>query len=134
MASKVNNILFRNFARNLSYSYASFYTQGVLKVQKRVTLMVVAVTVFFGISMGSDATMHILEMFGSIKLSPVAIPIAHTVIMSNAAVNPFAYALINQRFREKMKRMICRRSAMVHTEREQRAQDIELANNNTQPD
>ena len=69
--------------------------------------MVVAVSVIFGICWGTDIILHILEKIGSFQLNPVAIPIAHTMIMFNSAVNPFAYALINERFREKMHAMLC---------------------------
>ena len=70
--------------------------------------MVVTVSAIFVISWGADIIVHILDNeVGSIKLGPYVIPIAHTIVMFNAAVNPYAYALINERFREKMKRMIC---------------------------
>ena len=81
--------------------------QGVVKVRKRVTLMVVAVSAIFGICWGADSVFHILEDFSSNNLAPSAIPIAHTAVMFNSAVNPFAYALINQRFRKKMKGILC---------------------------
>ena len=82
---------------------ASVFTQGVLKVRKQVTLMVLTVSAIFGICWNTDAILHCIEFFGNYKLSPYAIPIAHTMLMFNAAVNPFAYALISQRFRQKMK-------------------------------
>ena len=81
--------------------------QGVVKVRKRVTLMVVAVSAIFGICWGADSLLHLLEDFSSIKLASSAIPIAHTAVMFNSAVNPFAYALINQKFREKIKGILC---------------------------
>ena len=83
---------------------ALFCTQAVLRLRKRVTLMVVSVSAIFVISWGGDTVLHILED-SSFKLSPLAIPIAHVVVMFNAAVNPFACALINERFRQKMKEM-----------------------------
>ena len=69
--------------------------------------MVVAVSAIFGICWGADSVLHLLEDFSSYKLAPSAIPIAHTAVMFNSAVNPFAYALINQRFRKKMKGILC---------------------------
>ena len=76
--------------------------------------MVVSVSAIFVISWGGDTLLHILED-RSLKLSPLAIPIAHVVIMFNAAVNPFAYALINERFRHKMKEMMCSGSRSLAT-------------------
>ena len=81
--------------------------QGVVKVRKRVTLMVVAVSAIFGICWGADSVLHLLKDFSLIKLAPSAIPIAHTAVMFNSAVNPFAYALINQNFRKKMRGILC---------------------------
>jgi len=55
------------------------------------------------------------------------------MILFNFAVNPFAYALINQQFREKMKGMICcsLRSSRVNAARE--PQDFNTNNITIQP-
>lgn len=86
--------------------------QGVLRLRKRVTLMVVTVSAILVISWGADAILHLLDenAADSVKLSPLAIPIAHTMLVFNSAINPFAYALLNQRFRKKMRQMIRSRS------------------------
>ncbi|XP_068754970.1 tachykinin-like peptides receptor 86C [Montipora capricornis] len=84
--------------------------QGVLKVRKRVTLMVLTVTALFEICWIPDTVMHVLHDFGLYRIRSVAFDITHTILALNSAVNPFAYALINQRFREKMKGMLCNRS------------------------
>ena len=92
--------------------------------------MVVTVSAIFVICWGTDRILHVLDI-GSYQLNPFAIPTGHVMIMFNSAVNPFAYALINQRFREKIKGIICccSRSASprIHDARE--PQDIEMANN-----
>lgn len=74
--------------------------------------MVVTVSAILVISWGADVILHLLEEHaaGTVKLSPLAIPIAHTLLMFNSAINPFAYALLNQRFRKKMRQMILSRS------------------------
>ena len=86
---------------------ASTFTQGVLKIRTRVTLMVVNASVIFIFCWATDTTLQLLKDVCSNKINPFAIPIAHTMAMFNAAINPFAYALISQRFREKVKGMIC---------------------------
>ena len=88
-------------------SNESFCTQGVLKVRKRVSLMVVTVSAMFAASWGADGIVHSVDDAGSLKLNPLTIPIVHLTVTLNSAVNPFVYALINQRFRRKMKEMIC---------------------------
>ena len=70
--------------------------------------MVLIVTVIFGICFGTDFILHVMAVVASYKFSPVAIPVTHVMIMFNAAVNPFAYALVNQRFREKMTGILVR--------------------------
>ncbi|XP_068670027.1 neuropeptide FF receptor 2-like [Montipora foliosa] len=80
--------------------------QGVLKVRKRVTLMVLIVSFMFEITWITDTALHIIV----IDLNSPEISIAHALIMFNSAVNPFVYALLSQRFRQKMKGMIFCRS------------------------
>ncbi|XP_068669920.1 neuropeptide FF receptor 2-like [Montipora capricornis] len=82
------------------------HQQGVLKVRKRVTLMVLIISFMFEISWITDVALHIIVK----DLKSPEISIAHVFIMFNSAVNPFVYALLSQRFREKMKGMIFCRS------------------------
>ena len=89
--------------------FVSRYAQGVIRMRKRVTLMVVTVTVLFGICWVSDIFAHSIDYYTSHSTSKEAYLTIHTLILLNTAVNPFVYALISQNFRQKMKRMIyCR--------------------------
>ena len=110
---------------------ASVFTQGVLKVRKRVTLMVFTVSAIFGICWNTDAILHCIDIFGTYKVSPYAIPIAHTMLMFNAAVNPFAYALISRRFRQKIKILLCccSCSSPARVRPSRKPLGIEMANN-----
>jgi len=81
-----------------------FYSQGVMKVRKRVTLMVITVSSIFGISWGTSSVSYALKHFTS--HSSVYVVITNTMALFNSAVNPFVYALFNQQFREKVKRMM----------------------------
>ena len=86
--------------------FVSLYTQGVMKVRKRVTLMVVSVTSMFGICWLTDTIAHVVQNHTSYNMD-IVFPVTHTVILFNSAVNPFVYALLNTNFREKINGMLC---------------------------
>ena len=78
--------------------------QGVLRVRKRVTLMVITVSVIFGVCWLADAISWILTTFSSHYTSSDMTYIATgTLILFNSAINPIVYALVNQKFRAKIK-------------------------------
>ena len=105
-----------------------------MKVRKRVSLMVVAVSAIFGICWGTSSTAYTLRAFDPSSVGSIPIAIGNTMVLFNAAINPFVYALLNQQFREKMKSLVCCTGCFarrVHPLRE--IQNMELANtNNTQ--
>jgi len=106
------------------------HPQGVMKVRKRVTLMVVAVTAIFGVCWGTGQLVYVLLYFISDDIGAVLLAISDVMILFNSAVNPFVYALLNHQFREKIKRMICcSLAARVHPD----LQDTQLAETTTQP-
>ena len=112
-----------------------FFSQGVLRVRKRVTLMIISVSVIFVITWLPDSILHIVVQTTSIELSPFIFPILHIMIMFNSAVNPFVYALINQRFKEKIKSMLFPGSTSLVSKNSSDldTQSVELANRNIQP-
>ena len=88
-----------------------FCIQGVLRLRKRATLTAVTISAILVISWGAEGILHLIQEYASsVKLSPLTTPIAHMIMIFNSAVNPFAYALLNQRFRTKVKQMVCLRS------------------------
>ncbi|XP_044178643.1 pyroglutamylated RF-amide peptide receptor-like [Acropora millepora] len=106
--------------------------QVVLKVRKRVTLMVLTVTIIFAICWSADAILHLLERFYFHKNLPLVHGIIHTMLAFKAAPNPFEYALINQRFRAKITEIlsssVCSRTERVHSLRQRKSYDINMAN------
>ena len=87
--------------------FVSLYTQGVLRVRKRVTLMGVTVTAIFAICWAPDIIAHNLDYFTSLRISELAYAVIHMLLLFSSAINPFVYALVNKNFREKLKGMIC---------------------------
>lgn len=88
--------------------------QGVMKVRKRVTLMVVTVTALFSICWLTDTVVHVVEDNSSYTIDKNVYTVIHTLILFSSAANPFVYALLNQTFREKIKKvMFCTRSTAV---------------------
>ena len=69
--------------------------------------MVVAITVIYGICWGTNEVVYAIEFIALHHIGHLPMAIANTMVMFNAAVNPFVYALLNQQFRAKMKKMIC---------------------------
>ena len=109
-----------------------FCIQGVLRLRKRATLTAVTISAILVISWGAEGILHLIQEYsGTVKLSPLTTPIAHMIMIFNSAVNPFAYALLNQRFRKKMKQMVCSRSFRTRVysvcARQRERQDNEVA-------
>ena len=87
-------------------TFSTLCKQGVARVRKRVTLMVVAVSAIFGICNITDIVEFSLTNLTSYKSGPIQNAITNTMVLFNSAVNPFVYALVNKQFRDKMKRMM----------------------------
>ena len=95
--------------------------------------MVLTVTAVFAICWSADAILHLLESFYFHKMLPLARAIIHATLAFNAALNPFAYALINKRFRAKIKEILfsssCGSAAVrVLSLRQRKSNDMNMAN------
>lgn len=103
-------------------------------MRKRVTFMVVIVSVIFSICWFTDTLMFLLSNYSTANSKSDAIwAIGFIMVLFSSAANPFVYALISQRFREKMRRMLCfrglRSTMEVHPSNE--APNIQPANSTT---
>ena len=104
----------------------------MLRLRKRATLTAVTITAILVISWGAEGILHLIQEYaGTMKLSPLTTSIAHMIMLFNSAVNPFAYALLNQRFGKEMKQMVCPRSFRTRVyslcARQRERQDNEVA-------
>ncbi|XP_078347890.1 galanin receptor 2a-like [Oculina patagonica] len=128
-SSVVYNLWFKRNDQN----ELSFQQKGVLKVRKRVTLTAVTVSIIFSICWLADAIIFLMSYHSTTNSpSDVTWAIAAVMILFNSAVNPFVYALINQRFKEKLKGLfgcIFRPSNQIDVDRE--VPDIQQPTNNS---
>lgn len=114
---------------HLIWAFFFLFTQGVMKVRKRVTLMIVIVTAIFGICWGTNQVIYLLRNVASVNIDLATIATVNTMVMFNSAVNPFVYALMNQQFREKIKGMIlCSGFMTSRVRHSERADDIGRTN------
>jgi len=98
--------------------------------------MVAVVTAIFGICWLMSAVVYNVEFFTTslhIGLTVNGV-ISDTMVLFNSAVNPFVYALLNQQFKAKIKRIICFTGATVpNIQTTRSAHDIKLNNHTTHP-
>ena len=70
--------------------------------------MTITVSVIFAVCWLTDSISYVLTFYiPTLMLEDLLYVIASTMIKFNSTINPFVYALINQRFREKIKGMMC---------------------------
>lgn len=81
--------------------------------------MVVLISIIFAVCWLADGITYILSYYTTNnKPKDITYAIAFTLILFNSAVNPFVYALINERFQEKIRAMVCCKCGpenMVHS-------------------
>ena len=100
-----------------------------MRVRKRVTLMVVTLSVIFAVCWGTDIIIYALKSSGLVTRA-----IANMMVLFNAAVNPFVYALLSQQFREKMKGIVCCTGSFAsRVPRMREPHSVEPASLNTYP-
>ena len=80
----------------------NFCFQGVLKVRKRVTLTVITVSIIFGVTWLADTFNFVLHFYKP-SFNKLTFAATSIFVLFNSAINPVLYALINQRYKEKMK-------------------------------
>ena len=75
-------------------------------MRKRATLMVMLVSLVFGMCWVTDRTNYMILHFYSSSDAFFSLAVSNTLVLVNSAINPIVYALVNHRFREKAKMML----------------------------
>ena len=83
------------------------FSQGVLKVRKRVTKVVLAVSAIYGLCWLPNLTVYALAYLSpSQKYGSVLYITSIVLVTCNSTVNPFIYVFVNKKFREKVKSLL----------------------------
>ena len=83
-------------------------SQGVMKVRKRVTKMVLTVSVIYGMCWMPNLTIYALNYFSpSQNYGDVTYITSIVLVTCNSTVNPFIYVFVSQKFRRKIKNLVC---------------------------
>ena len=97
-----------HISTSLIYIKPIFSSQGVLKVRKRVTKMVLTVSVIYGFCWLPNLTAYALAYLSPSQQYGSVLYITSIVLVTcNSTVNPFIYVFVNQKFREKIKSLLC---------------------------
>ena len=85
-----------------------FTFQGVKKVRKRVTKAVLTATIIYGLCWMTNLTFYVL---GYNCLSPeygdAMYITSAALVLCNSTVNPVIYVFVSQKFRDKIKSLLC---------------------------
>ena len=82
--------------------------QGVLRVRKRVTRMVLVVSVIYGVCWLPNLTTYALNYFSpSQNYGDVTYITSIVLVTCNSTVNPFIYVFVNQKFQRKVRSLLC---------------------------
>ncbi|XP_058966861.1 QRFP-like peptide receptor [Pocillopora verrucosa] len=95
----------------------SYKQQGVIRVRKRITMMVITVSVIFAICWGAESVEYVLRTTTTLKITFVHIAIVDILVLFNSAVNPLVYGLLNHQFRQKIREVICGTRAVAPRQR-----------------
>ena len=79
-----------------------------MKVRKRVTKMVLTVSIIYGLCWMPNLTIYALNYFSpSQNYGDVTYITSIVLVTCNSTVNPFIYVFVNDKFREKSKSLLC---------------------------
>ena len=105
----IKDYVIENFVHVISKALnLTLPSQGVMRVRKRVTKMVLTVSVIYGMCWIPNLTIYALNYFSpSQNYGDVTYITSIVLVTCNSTVNPFIYVFVNQKFRRKIKSLVC---------------------------
>jgi len=105
----IKDYVIENFVHVISKALnLTLPSQGVMRVRKRVTKMVLTVSVIYGMCWIPNLTIYALNYFSpSQNYGDVTYITSIVLVTCNSTVNPFIYVFVNQKFRRKIKNLVC---------------------------
>jgi hypothetical protein len=108
----VMSVLYSRVVYNLWFKRSEHQVQGtqlaVLKSRKRVTKMLVIVSVVYVLCMPPNLTLYLLHHYGTQHIYINVIHISGIVlVVCNSAINPFIYAFQSGKFRRHLNELVC---------------------------
>ena len=80
---------------------------ALLRYRKRVTKLVIAVTIVYALCWVPELTIYFLGSTGAIQLRAIHFNIASALVFFNSTINPVVYALQSSTFRKHLSDLIC---------------------------
>ncbi|XP_031573205.1 substance-P receptor-like [Actinia tenebrosa] len=82
--------------------------QAVMKARKRVTKIVITVSVLYGMTWMPSLTIYVLDRYDIVyNIGAKAFTINSLLVTFNSSINPFVYAFQSEKFRRHLKAFIC---------------------------
>ena len=81
--------------------------RAMLRYRRRVTKLVIAVTVVYALCWIPELTIYFLGFTGAIDLTPIHFSIASALVFFNSTINPIVYSLQSSTFRTHFWNLIC---------------------------
>ena len=101
---------------------------ALIRYRRRVTRLVVAVTIVYALCWTPELTIYCLGFTGTIELTPVHFSIASALVFLNSTINPIIYSLHSSTFRTQSRNLIFCRNGRKFNRRVQPAQRIQENN------
>ena len=111
MGRLYSKVVYRLWFANSTNAESS--QRALLRYRKRVTKMVIFVTVVYVMCWVPELLIYFLGFTGAISLHAIHYAIASALVVFNSSINPAVYSLQSSKFRKHIGDMICRKKNII---------------------